>query len=158
MSPHDDLKEVLSRPLGELLHPHVVDNQEFWLQVAAQDLFILSQVFFAQEISHDIEDGPVIIDRVPLPDGLHSQGLAKMRLSNTWWFHEENVPGLFQEFAGPKFIDMAAFDAPVEAPIKILQGFQIPETSLLPSSSHEAVSPHIQLRPVQDSFPKIFQT
>jgi hypothetical protein len=77
---HDDLEQVLSGVLGQLLESHVVDDQEIGLEVVAQEPVFLIEGLVLQEVADEIEDGGISHEQVAL-DGLVADRLGEVGLA-----------------------------------------------------------------------------
>ena len=53
---HDDLEQIFTTPLGQLFHPHAVDDQQVRLQVTIQKTLVTLHRFVVQEVSHRVKD------------------------------------------------------------------------------------------------------
>jgi len=126
VSPHDDLEEVFAAVPGELLHAHVVDDEEIGSEVAGERVVVVFDRFFVEEVADDIEDGPVEHGS-PLLDGGVADGLGDVGLAGSWWSHEENVSGVVEELAGGEFEELSTWDAGVEVPVELIDGLQVSE-------------------------------
>ena len=60
MTPHDDLEQVLARALRQLLHSHVIDDQQIWLEIVLQDPLVTFHRLVVQEVADRDEDRPVV--------------------------------------------------------------------------------------------------
>ena len=67
------------RPLRQLLHPHVVDDQQVGLEIPGQHLFLAVERLVVQEVADDVEDRPIQHEQ-PLLDGLMAEGLDQKAL------------------------------------------------------------------------------
>jgi hypothetical protein len=57
--PHDDLEQVFAGPLGQLLHPKIIDDEQVRLEIAGQDLLLTVEGLVLQEVPHHVEDRAV---------------------------------------------------------------------------------------------------
>lgn len=83
VAPHYDLQEVFAGVFGELLQPHIINDDQIWLEVFAERSVLLFESFVLHEVAHQIEDGTVE-DFLALFNGFVAQCLGEVRLSNTW--------------------------------------------------------------------------
>ncbi len=75
ISPHDDLEQHFPAAPRQLLHPHVVDDQQVRLQVAGQLPVLLSQSVLVEEVAYHVEDRAIEHHEAQL-DGLPSDQLG----------------------------------------------------------------------------------
>jgi hypothetical protein len=68
------LEEALSRTSGQLLHLHVIDDQQVRLELLGQQLVLLAQHLVVKEVTDQVEDRS-IVDGVPDLDRLPSNRL-----------------------------------------------------------------------------------
>jgi hypothetical protein len=59
VSAHDDLEETFAAALGELLHAHVVDDEQVGSEVVGDHGVVLAEGFSSEEVVDDIEDGAI---------------------------------------------------------------------------------------------------
>jgi hypothetical protein len=138
MPPHDDFEEIFAAVLGELLHAHIVDDQEVGSQVAGQGGVIVTESFLVEKVTDDVEDGAV--ERgVALLDGGVADGLGEVGLAGTWWSDEEDVTGLAEELAGGQFEELPAGQCGVELPVELIDGLEVTEAGELGAAIELAV-------------------
>ena len=82
VAPHDDFKEVLSRPFRQLLDAHVIDDQKIGLEVFGHHVLLASERLILQEVSDRIKDRAVANCKAAL-DGLIANRLNQMTFSCT---------------------------------------------------------------------------
>jgi hypothetical protein len=102
---HDDLEEVFAAALGELLHAHVVDDEQIRAKVAGKDGAVIAEDFLVEKVPDDVEDG-AIEGGVALLDGGVADGLGEVGLAGAWGPHEEDVSGVAMAWE-PSSIAMA---------------------------------------------------
>ena len=56
VAPQDDLEQAFAGAFGQLLHAHVVDDEQVGLEVAGQDLVALAEQFVVQEVADQVEN------------------------------------------------------------------------------------------------------
>ena len=96
-----------SDPLGELVHAHVVDDEEVGPEVAGERGVFIAEGFFVDEVAHHLEDGAV--ERgAALLDGGVADGLGEMGLAGAWRPHEQHIAGIVEELAGRQFEELLA--------------------------------------------------
>jgi len=78
MTAKDDLEKVFAAAFGELLHPHVIDDQQVRLQVIGEHGVVLVHRLRVEEVADDVEDRAVV-DRLPQLDGVVADGLGDVR-------------------------------------------------------------------------------
>jgi len=127
---HDDLEEVFTAPLGQLLHAHVVDDQEIGTQVAGKCGVVIAEGFFVEEVSYDVEDG-AIEDGSALLDGGVADRLGEMGLAGAWRAHEEDIAGVVEELAGGQLEELLARQGSIELPIELIEGLEVAEAGEL---------------------------
>jgi len=123
---HDDLEQVLPGMLGQLLEPHVVDDEEIGLQVLAQGAVLLVEGLLLEEVSDEIEDGDVA-NEAALLDGLVADGLGQVGLAEAGRPEKKDVGGLGDELASGQLEDLLLRDLGVEAPVEVLEGLEAHE-------------------------------
>jgi outer membrane receptor protein involved in Fe transport len=84
---------------GQRLKPHVINNYEVGLEIAAQGFVLLVEGFVFHEVAHDIENGAVE-DFKALLDGLVAQGLGQRGFADAGRTEEKDILGLADEVAG----------------------------------------------------------
>ncbi len=60
VSAHDDLEQVFTGSLRQLLHSHVVDDQQVGLQIALEEFLVSVHRLVVKEISDRIKDRSVV--------------------------------------------------------------------------------------------------
>jgi hypothetical protein len=104
---HDDFEEVFTAALGELLHAHVVDDEEVRPEIVGDHGVVLAEGFGSEEVVDDVEDGT--IERgATLLDGGIADSLGEVRLAGARGSHEEHIAGIFQKLAGGQFEELLA--------------------------------------------------
>jgi hypothetical protein len=121
---HDDLEEIFPAVLGELLHAHVVDDEEIGSEVARERGVVVLDGFFVEEVANDIEDGSVEHGSALLDGGV-ADGLGDVGLAGSWWSHEENVAGVVEELASGEFEEVPSWERGVEVPVELIDGLQV---------------------------------
>jgi hypothetical protein len=144
VAPHDDLEEVFPAVLGELLHAHVIDDEEIGSEVAGERGVVVFDRFFVEEVADDIEDGSVEHGSALLDGGV-ADGLGDVGLAGSWWSHEENVACVVEELAGGEFEEVSSWDAGVEVPVELIDGLQVSELRKLGTSFKLAVIANSEL-------------
>src|SRR3989304_1902957 len=105
----DDLEEILAGALGQLLHAHVVNDEQVRLEILAHQPVVLRERLVLQEVADDIEDRAGEYDEAQ-SDELLSYCLAEMTFPNTWRAREQIVHGLAHELAGRHFIKVRTLE------------------------------------------------
>ena len=90
---------------GQLLHAHVVDDQQVRLEVPGQHLVLARQGFVVQEVADHVEDRAVQHDEALL-DGLVAEGLGQEALADARRPDQQHVAGLADEAAGGQVEDL----------------------------------------------------
>lgn len=139
VSPHDDLEEVLAASFGQLLHAHVVDDEEIGSQVSGENGVVVIDGFFMEEVSYDIEDGSVESGSALLDGGV-ADGLGEVCLSGAWWSDEEDISGLVEELAGGQLEELSSWQGRVEVPVELVDGLQVSEQCELGAAIELAVA------------------
>ena len=93
--------------LGQLLQPHVVNDDQVGLQVSAQGLVLLVEGFVLHEVAHQIEDGAVEHQEV-LADGFVADGLGQMGFADAGRAEEQHILGFADELAGGQIENLFA--------------------------------------------------
>jgi hypothetical protein len=150
---HDDLEEVFSAVLGELLHAHVVDDEEIGSEVAGERGIVVFDGFFVEEVADDVEDGSVEHGSALLDGGV-ADGLGDVGFAGSWWSHEEDVTGIVEELAGGEFEEVSSWDAGVEVPVELIDGLQVSELRELGATVELAVVTNSELV-VEDEFKEL---
>ena len=126
MTPHDDFKHELTAPLGKLLHAHVIQDQQPRLETTPHDTFVTIESRVTQQISHRIEDAPVV-DRVPGLNWRSPEALCDVALVDIGWLDQQDATMLADELAGDQLVDLLATDGCIELPIEVPQCLLIRE-------------------------------
>ena len=108
VSSHDDLEEVFAAAFWELLHAHVIDDEEVGPEVSCEGGIVMIDGFFVKEVSNDVEDGAVEGGSALLDGGV-ADGLGDVGLACSWRPDEEHVFPLMEELAGGQFEDLLAW-------------------------------------------------
>jgi len=130
---HDDLEEVFTASLGELLHAHVVDDEEIGSEVSSEDGIVMIDGFFVEEVADEIEDGSVEGGSALLDGGI-ADGLREMGLAGSWWSDEEDVSGLVEELAGGEFKKLPSWEGRIEVPVELIDGLEVSKQGELGSA------------------------
>ena len=56
VAPHDDLEQHFAGAAGQLLHAHVIDDQQVGLQIPREHFVVFAEHLVVQEVAHHIED------------------------------------------------------------------------------------------------------
>src|SRR6056297_962659 len=126
MTTHDDLEQELTALLRQLLHAHVVEDQQVRSQVAFQDSFMTLEGFIVQEVTHAVEDAAVV-NRVALTDQRQTDALNQMALADTGRTEQDRITALADEVAAGQVEDLLPFDRCSELPVKILERLLVSE-------------------------------
>ena len=106
---------------GQGFHAHVVDDEQFGLEVAVENLILFVGVGASGvEVPHEVEDAPVI-RFVPVPDGFFAEGLSEVAFAHAGGADEQDVACLGDELAAGQLVDADAGDAGVEAEVKVAE-------------------------------------
>ena len=127
---HDDLEQMLPALPGEILEPHVVDDQKVRPQILSEDLVPLVEGLGTHQFPHGIEDGPVQ-DRSSHAGNLVSQSLDEMGLPDTGRPADEHIPFFVQDVAGCQVEDPCLRDGGIEREVEVLQALDLPKARFL---------------------------
>lgn len=116
---HDDLEEILARPLGQLLHAHVVDDHHVGFEIMGQHLVFATQRIVVQEVADDVEDGAVEHGEAGL-DRLVADGLHEVTLDHARRPQQQHITRLANEPASSKIEYLFALDRGIEAEVEVL--------------------------------------
>ncbi len=128
--PHDHLKKVFARPLGQRLDAHVVNYQQVALEVFVHNLVLPGEGFVTHKIANNIEDRPVL-HRKPILDSLITDGLCDVTFTHTGRANQQNISALTNELAGSKVIHRLPRHRRIERKIKAVYRLEFPEHRLL---------------------------
>ena len=92
-------------PLGQLLHAHVVDDQQVGLEIAGQDLLLAAERFVVQEVADHVEDRTVQHDEAAL-DRLIADRLDEEALAHAGRSEEQHVAAFADEPARRQVEDL----------------------------------------------------
>ncbi len=134
---HDDLEQVFARPLGQLLHAHVIDHQQIGLQVTREHLVVRVEGLFVQEVPHDVEDRVIQHDEALL-DRLVGECLHQKALARTGWAEEQHVPCFADEAASGQIEDLLFVDGGIEGKIKFVERLELAKLSRLDATLNES--------------------
>jgi hypothetical protein len=129
----DDFEETFAGAFGELLHAHVVDDEEIGLEVTCEDLVVAGEGFVVEEVADDIEDG-AIEDGAALLDDVESEGLDDVTFSDAGRSEQENVAMLAEETSGGEVEDLLLGELRIEGPVEGVEGFEIAEAGGIDAS------------------------
>ena len=138
VAPHDDFQQVFAGVFWQLLEPHVINDNEVRLQVSAEGLVLLVEGFVFHEVAHQIEDGAIEHEEV-LTDGLVADGLGQMGFADAGRAEEQHVFGFADKPTTCQLKNLLLVDGEVEAPVKIVQRFQVAEVRQLGVPFHQAL-------------------
>ena len=144
VAPHDDLKKVLARVLGQGAQAHVVDDEQVSLKIRLKHAVALLERVLGQEVAHQIEDRTVA-DREALLDRLVADGLGQVRLPGPGWADEKHVVLGADKMSGRQFVDLLAGDRRIEAPVKIIDGLERAEVCGFDPALNLALVPDVNL-------------
>ena len=126
MSSHDHFEQKLATLLWQLLHSHVVEDQQVGFQVPVQDSIVSVERFVVQEVTYAIEDAAIIngeaITNQLMPDALYQVTLADAR-----WSDEDRIAMFTNEVTGRHVEDLLSFDRRVELEVEVVQLFLVTE-------------------------------
>ena len=95
------------------------------------------------EVAHQIEDRTVEDAKAGAQGGV-AQGLGQTTLAHAGRPEQEDSPVLADKLAGGQFKDLAAFDRGVEAPVEVLQRFEIAEGGSFFAPFQLALGAHVE--------------
>jgi len=138
VSPPDDLKKVLPGPLGQLIHPHVVPDQQVGLEIPGEHLLVPAEGLVLQEVPNGIEDRAVPA-RVPPLDGLIPDGLHPMAVARARRAEQQQVATFPTEPAGRQVKALLPPDRRIAREVEVLQGLGLPEVGRPAASGPQAI-------------------
>jgi len=141
---HDDLEQVLAAPLGQLLHAHVVEDQQVGLEVLGHHLVVALEGLVVEHVAHGVEDGAVEHGPAGL-DQAQPDRLRQMAFSHARRTAQEHVATLTHEAAGGQVEDRLLLDRAVEVPVEIFQSLLLAERRGLGAPGDQPIVPHGQL-------------
>ena len=83
---HDDLEEKLAALFRQMLHAHVVEDQQVWLEISVENPVMTFEGFVVQEVTDAIEDAAVV-DREAIANQLSSDTLDDVTFASTILLH-----------------------------------------------------------------------
>ena len=95
------------------------------------------------EVAHQIEDGTVEHQEV-LADGLVADGLGQVGLADAGRAEEQRVLGFADKPAGGQIKNLFLVDGGVEAPVEVVQRFQVAEVRQLGMTFHLPLLPDVE--------------
>jgi hypothetical protein len=125
---HDDLQQVLTGVLGQLLQSHIVDDEQVGLEVMAQETVLLVEGLVLEKIADQIEDRGVADKQVAL-DRFVADGLGQMGFAQSRRTEEEDVGAFLDEVASGQLEELLLGQLGIKAPVEVLEGFQSVELS-----------------------------
>ena len=137
---HDNLEEMLPRPLGKDFEAHVVNDEKIGLQVARQDLVDFLKGLTLCEVGAEIEDGTVK-DREPHFGHFPAYGLGQVGFANARRADKEDVLFVPDELSGGELHDLFFWYVVVEREVKVLQAPFVPEPGELDAFASGAIFP-----------------
>jgi len=57
---HDDFEQELTALFRQMLHAHVVEDQQVWFEVAIEDSIVSLEGFVVQEVANAVENAAVV--------------------------------------------------------------------------------------------------
>ncbi len=144
MPPEDDLEEVLPRLLGQVLDAHVVDNEQFGLQILRQRPILPGEGLIRHQFPHQIEDRAVQHIK-PQPNRLVAESLDQMTFSHARRAEQEDIPGLADEVTRRQFVDPVPLDARIKRPVEPLERLEFPEAGGSGSPFELTLIPDVEL-------------
>lgn len=114
---HDDLEQVLTGSLWQLLHPHVIDDQQIRLEVSLQDAIVPLHRLVMEKVANRIEDRSVV-HREARSDGRDANRLAEMTLARSRRTEPQNVALVTNEVACRQIEDAILLDRCIESEIE----------------------------------------
>jgi len=125
----DDLKQDLAASGGQVLEPHVVDDQQFGFEVACEEAVFLGCSVFGPQVAHKIEDA-AIVDAQAGAHSLHAEGLGEMALADAGRADQEHVAGVPDPLTGGQLHDPGARNVRIEAEVEVGKAAGVAEVGM----------------------------
>lgn len=129
MTAQDDLKEDLAAAGGQVLEPHVVDDEQFGFEVACEDSVFLGSSVFGPQVAHEIEDAAVV-DAQAGAHSLHAKGLGEVALADAGRTDQEHVAGVPDPLTGGQLHDPGARNVRIEAEVEVGKAAGVAEVGM----------------------------
>jgi hypothetical protein len=137
----DDLEQAFAGTLRQLLHAHVVNDEQVRLEILRQHLVTVAEQFVMKEVTDQVEDGAVQDQEASL-DGMVAECLGQKTLADAWRPQKQNVAMVSDEVARRQLEDRLFGDRCVEAPIELIESLDLAELSGLDAPLQLAIGTH----------------
>jgi hypothetical protein len=140
----DDLEEDLAAFGWEFLEAHVVNDEQFWLEVTGEEAVFFGGADFGAQVAHEVEDAAVVHAQTGA-NGLQAEGLGEVAFTDARGADEKDVTGVADPLAGGQLGDSGTGDVGIEAEVEIGQAAGVAEGGQLGAALDLAAGAHIQL-------------
>ena len=144
MTTHDDFEQELTALFRQLLHAHVVQDQQVRFEIPLENFVVAFERFVVQKVTDAVKDASVVNGEA-ISNQLPTKTLHQVAFTDARWTDEDRIVSLADEVTSGHVEDLLSFNRRVKLEVEIVKAFLIAEGSGFGEACDAAITTHHQL-------------